>query len=356
MPQNKAARTRLEGDMRARVALLVIVASLSSGVTLPSRADGPITRDAVAFSVENPVTPGTTYTIRGTLVRPQAGCSRSVLLALHGLSYGAWAWDFPLRPESYSVAQALAGRGYALLAIDELGYNESAGAGAPDHPNGYTLSVEAYASMTMQIIEQLRAGTYQMSAPVSFARVGLIGHSAGSEIAELTAELYPQLVDVLIPTAYTHAPFINTDWLVREWISDNQRAAMSDYEYFETDPETRARDMYNLANADEDVVAWDTAHAALTPSGEIFSIGAQPSRFGAPSITMPVLLVLAEKDELFPASGGAGELSWFQGAQDKTLLVAPDDGHVFMLQRNAGETNQKIADWLDAHGAVLPTC
>jgi pimeloyl-ACP methyl ester carboxylesterase len=66
--------------------------------------------------------------------------------------------------------------------------------------------------------------------------------------------------------------------------------------------------------------------------------------------------VLGDKDELFPARFGASDLSLFLAASDKTLLVAPNDGHAFMLQRNAQVTNAAIANWLDAHNSVFPKC
>lgn len=341
----------------AGVAILALPLAAVAG-TGPAGAGNPgqVLREPVAFRVTNPLVPGSAYTIHGELVRPRAGCSGSVLLAMHGLSYGAWAWDFPIDPQTYSVAQALAERGYATVAIDELGYGASAGQGAPDHPNGYTLTVEGYADMAAQMVKQLRAGAYSAAHPVAFSHVGLMGHSAGSEIIELTAALNPGLADVVIPTAYTHEPFVNNNWLVREWSQDNERAALASYEYFETDPATRAQDMYHLVNADPAVVSWDNAHANLTPSGEILSIGVQPSRNPLALIKVPVLLVLADHDTLFPASFGQDEMLWFQGTADKTLVVAPDDGHAFMLHRNAPITFNRIASWLDAHRTSLPEC
>jgi len=184
----------------------------------------------------------------------------------------------------------------------------------------------------------------------------LIGHSAGSKIVELAAGRHPAIADVLIATAYTHEPFVNNFWLTREWVQgDNERALLHDYEYFEINPTIRKNDMYNTANADSDVMALDTKLANLTPSGEIFSINPRPSRFVIGRIQVPVLLVLAD-DTLFPARFGPNEMSLFATASDKTLLVAPNDEHVFMLQRNAAVTNSAIADWLDAHNAALPTC
>jgi pimeloyl-ACP methyl ester carboxylesterase len=114
--------------------------------------------------------------------------------------------------------------------------------------------------------------------------------------------------------------------------------------------------MYNLANADPAVVAWDTAHANLTPSGEVLSLGVQPSRLVLPLIQVPVLLVLADGDALFPASGAAGEMLLFTATKDKTLIVAHNDGHAFMLQRNGAVALTKIADWLDRHSAAMPHC
>jgi len=341
--------------VRSRIPLVVLAMALLPFVPASSPAVG-VTREPVTFTVKNPLSPLRTYTIQGVLIRPTAGCTQSVLLAVHGLSYGKWSWDFPLRPATYSVAQALAARGYAVVAIDRLGYGDSHGTGLPGHPNGYSLTVQGYGEMTAQIAKRLRAGTYGATNPQPFAHVGLMGHSAGSEAVELAAGLHPKIADVLIPTAYTHEPFVNNQWLIREWSQDNIRAAQDDYEYFETNPTIRAQDMYNLANADGDVVALDNQMANLTPSGEVFSIGSQPSRWVIGLIKIPTLLVLGDKDELFPARFGTNDLSLFLSASDKTLLVAPNDGHAFMLQRNAQVTNTAIANWLDAHNSVFPKC
>jgi pimeloyl-ACP methyl ester carboxylesterase len=297
--------------MRRRIALLAVLAATASIAAPTGSSAAAITKDPVSFTVTNPGDPlrPASWTVKGFLMRPQ-GCTSSVLLALHGLSYGQWAWDFPY-PGNYSVARALAEGGYATLAVDLLGYGES----HKEDPDGYTLTVEAYAAMTAQIIEQIRAGTYTVGASTAgqaFGKVGLLGHSAGSEISELTAALYPELVDALIATAYTHEPFVNNDWLVREWSQDNIRALMDDYEEFEQG--VRAQDMYYLPNADEDVVALDNLMANLTPSGEVLSIGLQPSRFLLPTINKPLLLLLAEKDELFPGSFGESEMLWFATA------------------------------------------
>jgi pimeloyl-ACP methyl ester carboxylesterase len=340
--------------IRIAAALAVVLAAVGTGAShaTPSRAAGtvPVVRSYVAFAVTNPLDPGQRWTVRGTLVRPE-GCSSSVLLAEHGLSYGRWAWDFPYDPATYSMAQGLAERGHAMLAIDELGY------GASDHPNGYSLTVQSYASITDQIVQQLRTGAYTSpGGPVpAFNHVGLIGHSAGSEIVELTQGIFRD-ADALIVTGYEHTPTgVSQDWLAREWIpGDNTRAAQGDYEYFETDPHTRAADMY-AGNADPAVIAEDTRLANLTPSGEIWSIGPQPSRTVIGSITVPLLMVLGSNDVLFPASGADQEMSLFAAAADRALRVV-NGGHVLTLHRNAPETTAIVASWLENHEFQMPRC
>ena len=341
------------GRIKVSLALSILLClPLASG---PAPGSVSITREPVSFQITNPLDPLASYTVKGTLIRP-AGCTKSVLLAMHGLSYGQWAWDFPLEPETYSVAQALAERGYGMVAIDRLGYGGSAGEGSPDQPNGYTLTVQGYAEITAEIVRQLRSGTYEAPSPNAFGRVGLIGHSAGTEIAELAAGLYPGLASVLIATGYTHEPFLNNHWLLRQWVpGDNVAALQDDYMYFESDPATRAADFYTSLS-DPDVVALDNALANPTPSGEIFTISFQPSRFAVPLYDGPVLLVLAEHDALFPAHFGPSELLHFVRASDTTLQVVAGAGHTFMLHTNAPATNDRIAGWLDARSVEHPRC
>lgn len=321
-----------------RAAAVLLLAALWAPVPPASAA---VALEPIQFSVTNPLTLATTYTVRGTLYRPAAAplCNSSVVLLLHGLSYGQWGWDFPIDPATYSVARALAERGYPAVAIDELGY------GSSDHPDGRTLTVESYADMTSQMVGQLRSR--------GFGRVALMGHSAGTEISELTAALYGG-IDALIATAYTHFP---SQRIVTEFTTgDVPRALQGETEYFGGTPENRAEYMFNLAYADPAVVAQDTALANPTPSGEILSIGPQPSRFVVPLISAPTLLVLAEEDVLFPIENADQEMMLFLSAADKTLAVVPLAGHSFMLHPNAPETNDRVADWLDAHPLTTPHC
>lgn len=319
--------------MRRATFLTVFVLAL--GVLSPAGAQTAVEQRGVSYTVHNVADPGLELTVRGTMYRPE-GCLSSVMLLVHGLSYGQWGWDFPIEPEKYSVAQALAGAGYAAVTIDLPGYGAS-----DDPPSGYTLTVEGYAMMVGEIVAQLRAQGFQ--------HVGLMGHSAGAEISELAAALYD--VDVLIAAGYTHFPSqrIVTDFITGDMV----RAAQDDYEYFGGTPDVRLEYMYNRDFADPVIQAKDNELANLTPSGEVYSIGPQPSRYLVPLITEPTLLLLAEKDLLFPVENGEQDLLLFALASDKSLHVVPEAGHSFMLHPNAPATNAAVAAWLAPR---IPAC
>ncbi|HVL33146.1 MAG TPA: alpha/beta fold hydrolase [Actinomycetota bacterium] len=329
-----------------RITIAVLALVVSTLTPVASRA--AVSVDRVGFTVVNPVN-GEELEIKGNVYMPAGApaCDASVILLVHGLSYGTFAWDFPIEPNRYSVARALAERGYPAVAFDRPGYGQST------KPNGYTLSVEAYAGMVSQMVAQLRTANYSSAVRNAFRRVALMGHSAGTEISELTTALYGG-VDALIATAYTHFPSqrIATDFFTGDYV----RAAQRDYEYFGGTPAGRTEYMYNTALADPAVVSRDNELANLTPSGEVYSIGMQPSGKVQALIDVPVLLVLAEKDLLFPSEFANDELLLFAGSRDKKLHMVPQAGHSFMLHTNAPETNAVVADWLDARQAITPHC
>src|ERR1041384_572072 len=136
----------------------------------PARA-ATVATQAISFRVTNPLEPFFSRTVRGTLYLPgsNARCTNSVVLLLHGLSYGAWAWDFPVDNAAYSMARALASRGYPAVAIDELGY------GASDHPNGWNLTAQSYGTIAAQLVSALRGGRYSAPTPLAFQRGILFG-------------------------------------------------------------------------------------------------------------------------------------------------------------------------------------
>jgi pimeloyl-ACP methyl ester carboxylesterase len=321
--------------MRRVLLAMCVMASVLGGPA--SSAGAAVESEPVTFEVTNPADPLARLQVAGTIYRPE-GCISSVMLLVHGLSYGQWAWDFPVGAERYSVARDLAEAGYAAVAVDLPGYGESS------KPNGYTLTVEGYADMVGQMAGALREA--------GFGKVGLMGHSAGTEISELAAAAGTP--DLLVATGYTHFP---SQRIVTDFITgDMTRAATSDYEYFGGTPEQRLEYMYAPDGAEAEVMAEDNRLANLTPSGEIYSIGPQPSRAVQGLIDVPVLLVLAEHDLLFPVADAETELAMFVGTSDKELHIVEGAGHSFMLHRGAAQTNAVVAGWLGRHAPDFPAC
>jgi len=319
---------------------LAIVILLSA----TAAAADSVATSAVSFSVTNPLEPLFNRTVHGTLYLPASTprCNRTVVLLLHGLSYGSWAWDFPIDRSTYSMARALASLGYAAVAVDELGYGNS------DHPNGWNLTVQAYGSIAAQLAAALKSAAYHAAWPIAFSRLVLFGHSAGTEMSELAAG-NAGAGDGLIASAYTHFP--SAGILLDTISAETPAALVAPYMYFGDNPTTRAMDMYDQTWADPAVVSEDTSLANLTPSGEILTISSQPSRTAIPLIHVPVLLIMAEHDVLFPPA--PLELALFTAALDKTSYVVPRAGHSFMLHPNAPQTQQVVGAWLSAR---FPSC
>ncbi len=291
-----------------------------------ARADeGTLVRTPVVFPVANPQEGGAEREIHGFRIDPPCAAT-SVVLLQHGLSYTAEAWDFD-PGGGYSYARTLASAGYAVVAIDRLGY------GASHVASGYAVSVDTYADMAHQIVLQLRR---------EFDHIVIGGHSAGCEASELAAGLLGD-VDALIAMGYHQFP--SPELLTYFTTGDVPRALLHDYEYFLGTPSLRAK-MFYTAEADPQIVQMDTAAAVPTPSGEILTIELQPSRVLAPFVDVPVFLQLAEGDRLFPVEYASLAAASFVLSPSVTVDIVPQAGHTYMLHPSGPPAAERIAAWL----------
>ena len=296
---------------------------------------GGLTRSRVVFPVENPQETQGLRDIVGYRYDPP-GCARAktVVVLQHGLSYTKEAWDFP----GYSVAQPLAQAGYAVVAIDRLGYGES------KLDDGYKVSFEAYGAMARQIVDQLRAD--------GFEHVVLGGHSAGAGVTEFEAGVFGQ-VDAIMALGWHHRP---SDQIATDFFTgDNPRALQDDYEYFLGTPQHR-REMFFTGAADPAVVDADEQAAVLTPSGEILTIGKQPSRNVVAGIDVPVFLQFSDSDRLFEAKYAEMHASEFVSSPSVTVDIVPEAGHTFMIHPTGRAGTQRMIDWLHSRTAEAPAC
>jgi pimeloyl-ACP methyl ester carboxylesterase len=317
---------------RLRIWVGVLVVAAVAALVPGSPVQASSTRVDRSFSVRS-ISDGATHTLRGFEVSP-ACAADTVILLQHGLSYTSEAWDVP----GYSYARLLADAGYAVVAVDRLGYGRS------PLDNGRKVSSLAHADMAAQLARQL-GQTYE--------HVVLAGHSAGGEAVVAAAGLFDAPVDAVIPMGYHTFPdpqFLALDWVV----GDQVRALLDDYEYFLGTPQHRA-EMFYTADADPAVIAADTAAAVLTPSGEIQTLSLQPARIGSLLVDVPVLAQLAERDRLFPSAFASLWAAQFVSSPSVTVDIVPGAGHTYMLHHSGPAAAGRIADWL-AGPAGLPGC
>lgn len=317
-----------------RILAISVVAALATplGVSQASDEGNPISFEVVNLHTQS------SATIHGTIYEPECEATGVVVLQ-HGLSYTRGAWNF----EGYSVVEPILDAGFAVVIIDRLGYAESV------LENGYNVSSEAHASNASQIVAQLRD---------DFDQVALGGHSAGAEASLLATGLASlpgstlAKPDAVLGLGYHHfpSPQIVQDFFTGDYI----RAAQDDYEYFLGTPEHRAW-MFFTGEADPQVVAADADAAVLTPSGEVFSIGKQPSRYVVAAIDVPVFLQFGDSDRLFEADFIDEEAALFVSAPSLAVDVVEGSGHTFMLHPEGIAGSQRLAQWLKT-GSGLASC
>ena len=355
-------RTSRQLRLGLATALLGLTVAGGAAVALPSdalpgdrklsdykapKSDRNVTVTPIDFEVENQLEPGSSYTLRGFLYEPKGreGCRTSILQANHALTTGAWYWDIPFEQQKYSIARKVARSGIPFLALNKLGYGQpNHPFRASDRPNGQTVTVEALAFASHQVTQQLREKGY--------GKVGLIGHSAGSEESELATGLY-QDVDALILSGFTHQA--TNRFAQQITTKEIPRTVGDDYPFFFGDHKTRDSFLVTK-NADPKLIKALHPLVNETPAGEINSIGPQPSRLVAGMIDVPILTLIAEEDEIFSKDGAAMDEAGFVSSDDVTFNSYPGIGHGVEFHRNGPQITKDVTDWLGARPDAMPKC
>lgn len=294
--------------------------------------DRQLERTEREFLVDSPDT-GREHLLSGYQISAPCDADAAIVL-LHGLSYTGEAWDI----DGYSYARILAAAGYDVVAIDRLGYGRS------ELEDGRAVTTLGHSAMATRVVQELSH---------DYEHVVLAGHSAGAETAISAAGLRGAPVSALVSMGYTTFP--GPEFLVRDFAADQVAALTDDYVYFLGTPERRAELFYDADHADEEVIAQDTADAVLTPSGEVQTIAVQPGRVGSALVDVPVLLQLADGDELFPAVFAPLWEAQFVAAGSVTTDIVEDAAHTYMTHRGGPAAAERIATWL-AETASVPSC
>lgn len=293
---------------------------------------------------------GALHTIRGQLVLPDGPVPSSVTLYLHGLGYGGWFWHFT-SVGGYDYATAQAAAGHASLIIDRLGYGDS------DRPDGNSSCVGAQATIAHQVVQALRGGSYAAHdgrAP-AFARVALAGHSLGGLIAQDEAATFHD-VDALAVLAYSDllpsTNALSTFGATATTCLTGGQSSSGAPHYAPFGQTAQQFEALMFADADPAVVAEATAMRSLDPCGDTSSVplALAIDPLILPTIKVPVLLALADRDALFaPPLANLGRLG-FIGTRDLTRTTFAGTGHAITLGRSAPAVRATIGRWLTAHG------
>jgi pimeloyl-ACP methyl ester carboxylesterase len=344
----------------------------------PARGPGVKTvRDEVCFTVNNLGDP-VASTVRGTLIRSRKTfrSGSTALLLQHGAvsERSAWSGGAPVVEGTHDMARSLARKGYAVFAIDRLGYGESPYQRPPG--SGLRLTPDGYIEMTHQMVGHIRAGSYTdcagEAAGRGAARVVLSGFSSGGAIVEGYATRHHD-IDAIIPMAWSNQPQLSAVFqsLVFEVLVP-QLAAGKDYIEFFLDgadgySESCERAFFYPPGVRHDALEqfcgrdYYAQTAWPTPSGE----AALPALQANTAATIrnvgptPALLVFSDRDALFPGPDHRGtdpdlvtpEIAmWRHGCNcDLSVYIQPNAGHVGLFHRTSRQLTRRILHWLHDH-------
>lgn len=319
---------------------------------------------------------GDTINVTGTLYAQKSyNANTPVVLALHGFNTNKTLWNgfFAGPTVAGSMAQEVASKGYAVLAIDRPAYGESAYNALL---SGYKVSGPTQVDMMHEVVTQLKTGNYKQttgSCPsgtkVAFGsnRVVMMGHSFGSAIAMGYATKYHDLEAIIA------WGFANQGSSPELALQATQNFAvplltLQGYGSFYAPGPNGISDQclksYYLPGTDPAVYNVVCANANLlkTPVGEVTSSAAlaQTNNVGILAKTIgatKVLLTFGEQDNDFPRAGTTGNMQqaeidfWTQNCGcDVSSYIQPNTGHNGMLHRSMPATAGAFDTWLKSRG------
>jgi len=299
---------------------------------------------------------GGTYPVRGHITAPRQALAGAPSAALyyHGLSYGEFFWRFQAVP-GYDTTRELARAGRVSVTVDRLGYGASTG------PAGSAICYGSQADVAKQLVDALKGGTYQPdgATPVRFAKVALVGHSAGAFIGEIAAYSFPG-IDALAMVSYGDA---GASPLAITTAANSSLACVAGgepqdedgppgYAYFGATPEDfRAAHL----NAPTDPAVADAATAMRTrdPCGDLQSVtpALVVNQIGAQAISGPVLVLAGAQDALFPPPTVDIQAARMRlGGATVTAVTLDGTGHAITLGRTAPQFRGALNGWLAENG------
>jgi alpha-beta hydrolase superfamily lysophospholipase len=278
---------------------------------------------------------------------PERGDPAAVLFCFPG--GGMTRGYFDLAAPGRSFARAMTARGFAVAAIDSLGWGESS------RPrDGFALVPEVIAAANAQAVDALAA-----ALPPGLPRIG-VGHSLGALLA-VVQQAGHESFDALVLLGAT---------------TRGLRVVLADEELAYADrPEAARAELVRLAKKRSGGEAWFELPAAAR-AGAIFNGGADPAALAAmrkvgcevasvpalfsmipgssapwaARVRVPVFLGVGERD----ITGPPHELpESFPASSDVTLYVQPGASHSHFAFPTCAVLFERVANWSAERGRSL---
>jgi pimeloyl-ACP methyl ester carboxylesterase len=296
--------------------------------------------------------PTAKYQVTGNLCSRGNPSGKTIQVLVHGFTLSQTYWDFPYQPERYSYVDAQTKAGYATLSIDQIGVGKS------DYPPANELTLENYAYVLSQIIQQLRDDDVQ---GYHFPKVILVGHSQGSIVSTITAAKYRQ-VDGVILTGMMHTfDFPSVSTLITSPVPAEQDPVFQNANFppgYVSLLKDARQIFYNRSNIDPKIYEIDnnTKGPGANNSYDFASLLTAISL--TTDIKVPVLLVMGEKDKFFCnellscANSSAildRERLLYTTESKLEAYVLPNAGHNMNYELNAPDYYTAVKNWSNKH-------
>jgi len=344
-----------------------LVIAVISGLMVPQHVFSKTVTNATTSAGQQSSSPCQMVAINGIALAPGATgnntiegefCnihSQTVMVMVPGMTYDYTYFDLPasVAGPSFSAVRYMTGgnpfgEAYSTFTLDCLGIGPSS------RPLNDDNNVENNAYVVHQIITQL---TSSGIGNVSFSHVILVGHSLGSMIVTYEAATYhdSSLAGVIL-TGSLHK--VNSKIAqIAKFVSAGPEYPAG---YLTTPAPTIGSLYYAPATSNAAVIAWNEKTVGVTTSAELHDIGEDTSSTVSRGITVPVLEIVGQDDNLMcvhavdcgsAATVKEEEAPYFSQAAELQVVVIPGTGHDLDLSTSAPETYATMLQWSLLHVA-----
>ncbi|KAM7213396.1 Alpha/Beta hydrolase protein [Rhypophila decipiens] len=294
------------------------------------------------------------YSINAIYCRPAGATpARDALqILVHGYTYNSTMWSGLGFGEQYDWQAYAMSQGYHTLAIDRVGHGTN-----PRHPDPLNeVQGPLHVETIHQLITAIRQDTPSNALDRPFTQIAYVGHSFGSFIGGALARLHPSDVDALVLTAYSTSPNGETIASMKYTPAATLFPGRFPSEevakgYVTMASESQRESLLYSGAYDKRIPPVDFAYEDTVTVGEITALGFAL----APSVGYkgPVMVVTGVEDSMFCTPpqetcedilAAAGQ--FFPDAKEYRTLAVPDTGYDLTLHLSAGETMQKVNEFL----------